>query len=132
MQPVTVMRRVGNRREPVIEACGGVFAPIAAHGITRPVVSIGPPGAKVTEPIFTCPVSAIPDAVRDLIELWWACRSMRVLPRAGGLLDQALIVQRAFPILEREYLSVERQSGASDAASGVAAALSMLFGGHRR
>ncbi len=108
------------------------MAPIPAQGITRPVVSLGPPGAKVTTPIFTCPVSAIPDAVRDLIELWWACRSMRVLPRSGGLLDQALVVQRSFPILEREYQAVEREHGAAQSASGVAAAMSMLFGGARR
>ncbi len=131
MQPVTVLRRVGNRRLKVVESCGGVFAPIAAQGVTRPVVSLGPPGAKVTDPMFTCPVSAIPEAVHDLIDLWWACRSMRVLPRAGGLLDQALVVQRAFPILEREYGAVERDHGAAQSASGVAAAMSMLFGGRR-
>ena len=132
MQPVTVHRRVGNRRVRVVEPCGGVFAPNAPQGITRPVTSLGPPGAKVTDPIFTCPVSAIPEAVTDLIELWWACRAVRVLPRTGGLLDQALIVQRAFPILEREYAVVERERGAAESASGVAAAMSMLFGGSRR
>ena len=132
MQPVSVHRRVGNRRLRVVEPCGGVFAPLPAQGVTRPVVSLGPPGAKVTMPMFSCPVSAIPDAVNDLIELWWACRSMRVLPRAGGLLDQALVVQRAFPILEREYQAVEREHGAAQSASGVAAAMSMLIGGARR
>lgn len=132
MQPVTISRRVGSRRVRVVDACGGVFTPIAAHGMTRPVTSLGPPGATVTDPIFTCPVSAIPEAVQDLIDLWWACRAVRVLPRAGGLLDQALVVQRAFPILEREYAVVERDRGAAASASGVAAAMSMIFGGARR
>lgn len=131
MQPVTFYRRRGGQRVRVLEPGGGVFAALPAKGVTAPVVSLGPPGAKTLTPLFTCPVSAIPAAVRDLIELWWACRSVRALPEAGGFLDQPLIVQRAFPVFEREYQIVEREQQATVSASGATALLGAMFGGRR-
>lgn len=132
MQPVTILKRHGTMRVREIDPCGGVFVAVPEQGITRPVTSVGPPGAKTLTPVFTCPVSAIPDAVRDLIDLWWACRSVHVLPKAGGFMDQPLIVQRAFPILEREYGVVERDQRAAESATGAAAMMSTMFGGGRR
>lgn len=132
MQPVAIARRRGSQTSRTVDPCGGVFVPLPDKGVTRPVVSLGPPGATTTSPMFTCPVSAIPSAVGDLIELWWACRTFRVLPKAGGLLDQPLIVQHAFPVLEREYHVVERDQRAAESASGAAAMMSTLFGGGRR
>jgi hypothetical protein len=83
---------------------GGVFAPIKEKGITTPAWMYGHGSAQT--PIFTCPVSAIPAEVFDLYEIWIRCRMLRVLPHAGGYLDQPWIVQYAWPLFEDEAARV--------------------------
>lgn len=94
-----------------VDAQGGVFRP--APGALRVAWSYGQ-GAK-REAMFSCPVSAIPGIVFDLLELWRDCRTLRVLPLAGGYLDQPLLVRRAFPIFEREAQALEAPADASAA-----------------
>lgn len=127
MRTVEIMRRGGKREDPT----GGVFAPDAARGLTLPVYAFGPRGAKELEPLFSCPVSTIKPAHWSLLELWWICRSLGALPRAGGILDQPLAVLRSFPVFEAEHRRIEAMSSAASQASGVAAALAATMGARR-
>ena len=53
--------------------------------------------------MFTCPQSAIPEEVWQLLALWNACRLGKTLPKAGGLLDQPVWVQRYFPLFDAAH-----------------------------
>lgn len=87
-----------------------MFAPVPRARL-RPVYPFGRgPRAGV---LYTCPVSAIPEVVWDVLSLWASWRAFRVLPRAGGFLDQPMVVQRYFPVLEAERAVAER-AGDSD------------------
>jgi hypothetical protein len=128
---------VGSNGQKVItvDELGGIFTPIPGTPI-RIAYSFGHPDAKAKTPMFTCPISAIPMAVFDLLALWNECRLLRVLPVAGGLLDQPQIVRKAFPIFANEWATVESANGQNStlAASGAAAAavLKAAFGGGRK
>lgn len=91
---------MSERREPG----AGVFVPIREKGITTPIWMYGHGNAKT--PIFTCPVSAIPEEVFEVYEVWIRCRMLGVLPYAGGYLDQPWIVQYAWPLFEDEAAKV--------------------------
>jgi hypothetical protein len=84
-----------------------VFAPLPDQGVIVPVYAYGHGTAK--DPVFTCPVSVIPEEVWTVIDLWLTCRAMKALPVAGGVLDQPLIVRRAWPVLEAEMAPHERR-----------------------
>lgn len=105
MEDIVIRHREGNgavteRTEPG----GGVFVPLKEKKVTTPAWLYGR-GTALT-PIFTCPVSAIPQAVFDLFEIWKRCRLVHALPHAGGLLDQPWMVQLGFPLFEDEALVV--------------------------
>lgn len=111
---------------------GGVFVPIPGQPV-RVVYSVGHPDAKSKAPMFTCPVSAIPSGVFELLGLWNECRLMKVLPRAGGLLDQPQIVRRSFAVFASEWGTVEAgnasQGTATAAALAAGSVLKAAFGG---
>lgn len=111
-----------------VDEQGGVFSPIPGQPI-RVVYSFGPAGAASREPMFTCPVCAFPIEVFDLLGLWNECRLLGVLPRAGGLLDQARIVRRSFVIFANEWAKVDQANGQSGQATAAALALKAVFGG---
>ena len=119
-------RQVGAKLDKLDDPMGGVFAPSPNTGVTRPVYSAGPKGGQQNLIVFTCPVSAIPMVVWDLLGLWWHCRLMRCLPHAGGLLDQPLMVRMAFPIFEGEYRVIEAEQGRTNAMVGAEAALAAM------
>jgi hypothetical protein len=100
---------------------GGVFAPALERNVITPVYGYG--DGRVQDPVFTCPVSAIPDAVWQIVDLWLTCRAMKALPIAGGVLDQPLVVQRAWPVLEAAIAPLERRQSQD---GQVAAMASML------
>lgn len=83
------------------------------------------------EQMFTCPVSAIPPWVHELLAMWHACRSMRTLPRAGGYADQPYIVRRTFPIFEAEMAQVERRQQGAASSALVSTMVAGLLGGRR-
>lgn len=130
MHPVEILRRPPGGGAPVtlVDRCGAVLAPAAKKGVTRPVYSYGFPDSGALEPLFTCPVSAIPRAAWDLLELWWQSKMLRLPVKPGGLLDQPLSVRAAFPIFEAEWLEREARSSAARSASGMAAAFGAMFG----
>lgn len=115
----------------IVDELGGVFSPIPGSPI-RLVYSVGHPDAKTKDPMFTCPVFAIPQGVFELLGLWNECRLLGVLPRAGGLLDQPLSVRKSFAVFATEWEKVEGRRGQSGAAAsaGMAAAavLKAAFG----
>ena len=96
-----------------VDNAGGVFTPVPGKPITL-AYSWGPKTGKgqTRSVMLTCPVSAIPDEVWTLLALWWQCRLMRMAPVPGAFLDQPLMVRRAFPVFEMEYLGVERSQAA--------------------
>lgn len=104
------------------DPAGGVFLP--AEGASYPVFYFGT-NSREQEPVFTCPVSAIPAAVWTLLDLFLAARSMGLPVRAGGLEAQPYVVRRSFPILEAEISALERNNARI---TGVAA-VAQLFGG---
>jgi hypothetical protein len=128
MRPVEVTRRGGGKR---VDRGGGVFVPDPARKLTAPVYAFGPRGATELEPIFSCPVGVIAPEFWTLLELWWICRSLGALPRAGGILDQPLAVLRSFPVFEAEHRRIEAMSSAASQASGVASALAAVMGARR-
>lgn len=127
MHVVRLTRTVGGVPETHTEPGGGVFAPSPERGLRTPVYAMGLPDAPTRTPIFTCPVSAIPEACWELLGLWWTCRTMRALPLAGGVVDQPASVRLAFPIFEAEHGLLEQ----TRQASGLAAGLAAVFGGRR-
>lgn len=106
-----------------MEPLGGVFAPVPGK-LVRPAYTYGPSNARARSVLFQCPVSAIPEIAFDMLELWFDCRRMHVLPVAGGWLDQPLVVRRSFPVFETEMATVEaqRQAAAPQAAAAAAVA----------
>lgn len=128
MRPVEIMRRGAK----LVDRGGGVFMPDRERGLATPVYAFGPRGTKEgLEPIFSCPVGIIPPEFWTLLELWWICRSLGALPRAGGILDQPLAVLRSFPVFEAEHRKIEAMSSAANQAGGLAAALAATMGGRR-
>lgn len=103
-----------------MDELGGVFSPIPGQPV-RIAYAYGHPDAKSKDPMFTCPAFAIPTEVWELLGLWNECRLLRTLPRAGGLLDQARIVRRAFPVFAGLYATVE--AGQTSAGTAQIAAL---------
>lgn len=101
---------------------GGVFLPI--EGATYPVFAFG--HGKIKDPVFTCPVSAIPEPVWDLIDLFLTCRSMKLPPVAGGVLDQPYIVRRAWPVLEAEMAPIDRERDQAGQLTMIATLLSSI------
>lgn len=122
----------GGRKVIKVDALGGIFTPIPGTPI-RIAYSVGHPDSKSKEPMFQCPVSAIPVEVFELLGLWNECRLLGVLPRAGGLLDQPQIVRQSFVTFANEYAKVDtaRGQGLAAASAGLAAAsvLKAAFGG---
>lgn len=106
-----------------VDELGAVFLPAVAQKITRPVFAYG--AGRLQDPVFTCPVSAIPDVVWSLIDLWLTCRSMKALPHAGGVLDQPYIIRRAWPLLENAMRPLERREQADVQMQALAAMMSM-------
>lgn len=115
-----------------VDELGGIFTPIPGTPI-RIAYSFGHPDAKSKEPMFQCPVSAIPQEVFELLGLWNECRLLGVLPRSGGLLDQPQIVRRSFVTFANEWTKIDNAKGQGNAATaaGLAAAsvLKAAFGG---
>lgn len=95
-----------------VDPGGGVFVAVTGKG-QRPAFSFGQGAQK--DVLFTCPQSAIPDEVWDIVDLWNRCRLTGVLPAAGGLLDQPGVVQRFFPVLNAEYQAVTHRQGGPEA-----------------
>lgn len=73
-------------------------------------------------------MSAIPDEVWTLIDLFLTCRSMKALPVAGGVLDQPYIVRRSWPVLEAEIGPAERRMNQQDQVAALAAMLGAVGG----
>ncbi len=132
MHPVEIVRKVGGTIARYIDRGGAVFVPAPARGIVAPVYVYGHPEAKTKDALFSCPISAIPSAIWDVLELWLQSRALRVPVVAGGVLDQPLIVRRAFPIFELEQSARDYQRNANASASGAAAVLAAIGGGGRR
>lgn len=127
MTAVSHTRAAHGRTVSDVDPCGGIFAP--APGLARPVAGarVGPPSTGVsTDVIFQCPQSAIPDAVWDLLALWWQCRTSGLPPVAGGFLDQPVIVRQAWPVFEAEMRRAERLSDARASEQAMTAALAVL------
>lgn len=111
MPQQTVLVQVQGRTKILTreEKTGGVFAPVPGKRML-PAYSFGLEGPDRTV-MFTCPQSAIPVEVWQLLNLWNTCRLMKTLPVAGGLLDQPVWVQRYFPIFESELRRAEARNG---------------------
>lgn len=108
---------------------GAVFAPALERGITTPIYSFGgADGSPIKDPVFTCPVSAIPDEVWTLLDLFLTCRAMKALPKAGGVLDQPYVVRRSWPVMEAEVAPMERRMDAAASMGATAALLGAITG----
>lgn len=122
--------RTGKRLQT--DELGGVFAALPGHPI-RVAYTVGHPDAHTRVPMFTCPVSAIPEGVFELLGLWNECRLLKTLPLAGGLLDQPQIVRRSFAVFASEWTTVEAgnasQGTATAAALAAGSVLKAAFGG---
>ncbi len=126
-----LQRGPGGRFTERIDRCGGVFVPSAECGVKVPVYAMGFPDSAAKDPVFTCPVSAVPDSVWQLLGLWRECRAFRALPLPGGVCDQPVSVRRAFPVFERLARFEEEQRQAALAMAGQVAMLRSIFGGSR-
>ena len=125
MRPVQITRRGQPYRDPG----GGVFVPDKRRGLLQPVYAYGPRNARELDPLFSCPVGVLERAHVELLEMWWICKSLGALPRAGGILDQPLAVLRSFPIFEAEHKRIEAMTASSNQAAGIASALLAVYGG---
>lgn len=105
VQIVTLGR--DGRKQTKVDPGGAVFVPIPGKA-ARPAYGYGRKDGASRSVLFTCPVSAIPDQVFELLGLWHECRLMGVLPLAGGWLDQPSGVRRAFPIFQQEQRHVDQ------------------------
>lgn len=101
MQLVTTRRQGKTKVLVDTDELGGVFSLVPGKRL-RPAYSYGPKGSDSRPVMFTCPVSAIPVEVWQVLYLWNACRLTKTLPRGGGLLDQPMVVQRYFPLLDSQ------------------------------
>jgi hypothetical protein len=134
--PVTV-RRQGKE---VVETEGGIFADSpklkAARGGRPPFIyAMGPPEAKQKTPVFTCPRFVVPEWMWGLLDLWWYCRHLGALPFAGGVVDQPVVVRRAFAVWNAEMERIERSRAAAgrgaELAAAMAGGLAQIFGARR-
>lgn len=125
MQPIPFRTRTSPTGQQAIDwdPCGAVFYP--APGANIPIYAYGA-NPKQQDPVFTCPVSAIPEAVWVLMDLWLASRAMGLPVRAGGLEAQPYVIRRSFPYFEAEMRRLEHQDVN---ASGMAAFAAMFSGG---
>lgn len=127
MTEVAVVKQAHGRTVTDTDPCGGVF--VAAQGAARPIDwQIGHPSSSRRDAMFTCPVSAIPEAVWDLLSMWWQCRTLNALPVAGGFLDQPVIVRRAFPVFEQEMRKAERLNQETAQANATTALMAAVAG----
>lgn len=120
----------GGRLVTRIERLGGVFAPVPGKN-QRPAWTYGPSGDAARSVLFQCPVSAIPELAFDLLELWFDCRRMKVMPLAGGWLDQPLVVRQSFPVFEAEMAAVESRKAAAAPQQAAAAAVAGVVAAQR-
>jgi hypothetical protein len=90
-----------------------------------PVYAMGPKDARVKTPMWECPISAVPEWMWQVLDLWVTCRACHALPLPGGVVDQPYVVRRAWPIWEAEMAAIEQQRSA-------AALLTLLGGGRAR
>jgi hypothetical protein len=109
-------------RQPAYHVPDAVFGPDPERGVTVPVYWYG--RGRVKDAVFTCPVSAVDPGVWDLLNLFFESRAMRLPVKPGGLLDQPIVVRRAFPIWESEMTRLERDEQASTQFT----AMATLFG----
>lgn len=113
-----------------VEPLGGVFEPVPGRQAS-PAWSFGPN----KDPMYQCPVSAIPSTIWPIFTLWSQCQGMKALPKAGGVLDQPMIVRKAFPVFADELERLENTRNASGssatAANAAAVALAAVFGRRR-
>lgn len=130
-----VEHKVGEAPEEVIDSAGAVFAPLRLSKDTpraadRMVYAYGPPKGshRGKSPMYTCPVSGIPEEVWRLIALWYECKQLGTLPFTGGLLAQPMIVRRAFTVLQEEQDVLDRTMDRHNQAS----AMVMAFGGSKK
>jgi hypothetical protein len=130
-QPV-VLQKMGKdgKLKKWTDRLGGVFAPVPGKA-QRPVYTAAGEGAKEPLLLFTCPTSAIPTDVWDLLHLWIGCRTLRLPPVAGGFLDQPKLVQAAFPIFESLMQAQEANRAQAGTAAAMAGAVATVFGGGR-
>lgn len=124
-----LQRGPGGRLTERVDPGGGVFVPSPTCGITMPVYAAGFPDSAIKDPIFTCPVSAIPDAVWSLLALWRECQAFRALPLPGGVCDQPMSVRRAFPVFDRLARVEEAHRQAAGAMASQAALLRAVMRG---
>lgn len=115
----------------VIEPLGNVLKAVPGE-TTAPVWSFddpqpGQPKAKTM--VFTCPVSAVPKDVWDLLQLWQESRLMGLPVVAGGLEDQPAGVRASFPFFYAEHAIYRQRTGASGSEqTAVMVATAMLQG----
>ena len=117
--------------QDVIEPLGNVFKAIPKKTPT-PVWSFSDPTAqdpKAKTMVFTCPKSAVPDAVWELFSLWNESRLMGLPVRAGGLEDQPVAVRTAFPIFQHEYQVHQIRSGSGGAEQTAVRVAGMMLQG---
>ncbi len=113
----------------MVEPQGGIFGPVPGK-LARPVYTWGPKdsnGVRTTH-LYQCPVSAIPAVVFELLDLWFDCRLLRVLPTMTPL------VRSAFAAFELEMQAVESRRGANQASNAAAlavGAMTKIMGGSR-
>lgn len=124
-----VVERIGQGgRHRYTDPSGAVFAAVPGKA-ARPVYPFGPPMKDGQPALYQCPVSAIPEEVFDLLDLWWNCRAMGLPPVPGAFTDQPLMVRRSFPVFEREYLHVLRERADQGQASAAALAVGAVMKG---
>lgn len=113
------------------DALGGVFVPVPGKS-QRPVYSYGQAEGQTREVMFTCPIWAIPPVVFELLNIWWECRLNRVLPVAGGWLDQPREIRMAFPVFESEMRKIEQKRAAAAPQAAAAAAVAGMVAAAKR
>jgi hypothetical protein len=130
-QTVTVKRQGKNGKLLTkMDTMGGVFALVPGKRLL-PAYGIGPANAKEKTPMFTCPVSGIPDEVWQLLNLWRSCRVMKTLPNAGGFLDQSPVVQRTFPVFDAIADAAEPKQGGQEQMAMMLAAMMKTTAGRK-
>lgn len=117
-----------------LEPLGGLFTPVPDEGLIQPAYVWGPKeeGKKATVRVGTflwqCPVSAIPGAVWDLLDLWWELRLLRLQPERWTPL-----LRVAFLVFESELKRADPGHSAPEAAAALAVgAMVKLMGGGGR
>jgi hypothetical protein len=89
-------------------------------GLARPAYTWGPKDRQIKTGtfMFQCPVSAIPEAVVDLLLVWWQCRMMHLPPPV-----MTPLVQLAWVTFESEMLTFEGQRNGQQAEMAAALAV---------